>query len=149
MAKYRVLPSAAHNYGASFISVMNMTTDDYAMCHLLRAARGASVNELRVNLLTGEADPVDLLPPPVADSVRHYCQGFGPHVQRSGAALDMVSRAELRVRIAWGRELGPGAPQPNIHARVHCELRILDDRGKEHVGITEEKWVCHPTKGYY
>ena len=149
MAKYRVLPSAAHNYGASFISVMNMAPDDYAMCHLLRAARRSGAGELRVDLMTGTAEPAELVPPPVAESIRAYCAGFGPHVQRSGAALDMVSRAELRVRVAWGRVIGAPQPDEVFHARLHCEVCIVDDRGKEHVGRTEEAWVCHPTKGFY
>jgi hypothetical protein len=149
MAKYKVLPSVARNYGASFISVMNMTPDDYAMCHLLRAAKRSGANELRVDLLTGAAEPTELVPPPVADAVLRYCEGFGSHVQRSGAALDIVSRAELRVRIAWGRHLDPTPPEAEFRARLHCEVRILDDRGKEHEGRTQEEWLCHPTQRYY
>ena len=149
MARYKVLRSAAHNYAASFISVMNMSRDDYTMCHLVRVARLTGVPELRVNLLTGVAEPEELLILPVADSVRDYWQNFGGHVQRSGAALDMISRAELSLNITWRRELGRPAPQPNLHARLACEVRLVDDRGKEHLGRVQENWVCHPTKGFY
>lgn len=149
MARYKVLQSTARNYGASFISVTNLGRDDFAMCHLIRVARLTGVSELKVDLLTGTAEPAELLTKPVADSVQRYCQDFGAHVQRSGAALDMVSRAEMSVRISWGRVLGNAPPQSDLHALLACEVRLLDDRGKEHVGRVEEKWLCHATKGFY
>src|ERR1700712_505626 len=99
MAKYKVLASAAHNYGASFISVMNNAAGDFAMCHLIRAAQHTDARELRVDLLTGTADPPELCPPGVLASVRVYSAGFGAHLESSGAALGMVSRTELRVTI--------------------------------------------------
>src|SRR4051794_5332627 len=99
MAKYKVLASAAHNYGASFISVMNSAAGDFAMCHLIRAAQHTDARELRVDLLAGTAEPPELCPPGLLASVQAYCAGFGAHLERSGATLGIVSRAELRVTI--------------------------------------------------
>src|SRR5438045_874558 len=104
MAKYRVLPSTAHNYGASFISVMNMASDDYAMCYLVRATEnGASTVE--IDLLSGRVAP-DNLPEELMNAISGYVAGFGAHVQRSGAALDMLSGAVMQIRVGSGRVLG-------------------------------------------
>lgn len=149
MARYRVLPSTAHNYAASFISVMNMDRDDYAMCHLLRAARGTGQRELRVNLLTGEVTAGQLEAARISESIAGYCRRFGEHVERSGSALSMISSAELRVVIDWGRVVGYSEAKPVFHARLHAELVIVDDRGKQHVGEAREHWVCHESRGFY
>lgn len=149
MARYRVLPSTAHNYAASFVSLMHVVPQDYAMCAFLRAARANGAPGMRVNLLTGEIAPEGPWPDALLDSVAAYCRGFGAHVQRSGSALDMVSAADLRVRIAWGRVIGGAAADGVFRARLHAELTIVDDRGKEHVGRATEAWVCHEVHGFY
>jgi hypothetical protein len=149
MARYRVLPSTAHNYAASFISVMHMVPQDYAMCAFLRAARANGAPEMRVNLLTGEIEPDGPWPDALLESVAAYCRGFGAHVQRSGSALDMVSAADVRVQIAWGRVVGAADPDGVFRARLHAVLTILDDRGREHVGRATEVWVCHEARGFY
>lgn len=142
MAKYKVLRSTAHNYGHSFVSDVNMAPHDYVMCHLLRAAHRAGDSELTVDLLSGHAEPTALLPPPVADAVQAYVRGFGPHVQRSGAALDMVSAARLRVRLRWGHAHGRADDEPTLYAIAECEVEITDDRGRAHVGRAEAPWTC-------
>ena len=149
MAKYRVLRSAAHNYAASFISVMHILPHDYAMCAFLRAARLSAASELRVDLLTGELSPAEPWPDAFRGSVASYCDGFGAHVQRSGSALDMVSAADLRVQIAWGEVVGRPDPAGVFRARLHAQLTILDDRGTPHVGRTTGDWACHRARGFY
>ena len=149
MAKDRVLPSTARNYGASFISVMNLGRGDYAMCYLLRAARQTGATELRVDLLSGAAEPAEVVGPELAGSIAGYRAGFGAHVERSGSSPDLVAAADLRVRIAWGQVVGQPDPEHRLRARLHCEVTIVDDRGRAHVGRAEEVYACHPTRGYY
>ena len=149
MAKYKVLASAAHNYGASFISVMNSAAGDFTMCHLIRAAQSTDARELRVDLLTGTAEPPQLCPPGVLESVRAYSAAFGLHLQRSGSALDLVSRAELRVTVRLGAVVEKGKPGAPLHALLACDVEIVDDRGKSHSGRIEEPWRCHPTKLFW
>src|SRR5262245_34305787 len=134
MAKYRVLPSAARNYGASFISVMNVAQDDYAMCYLLRAAKRSGIDEFRVNLLTGITEPASLVSPELHRSMASYSQGFGGHIEQSGSALEMVSSAEMRIRVAWGRVIGKPDEDGVIRARLDCVVSIVDDRGRRHEG---------------
>ena len=143
MAKYRVLPSVAHNYGASFISVMNMAPEDYAMCYLVRAAMAGQVDSVEIDLLTGTVVPARL-PAELLMSIRSYVAGFGAHVQRSGAALDMISHATMRLDVARGHVIG--IPDPgHLRARIYCEVALTDDRGKIHRGRTEDDWICHAT----
>jgi hypothetical protein len=149
MAKYRVLRSAAHNYGASFISVMNMISDDYAICEFVRTAKRIGLDELRVNLLTGAAEPPTLVSQAFARSIAGYVDGFGAHIQRSGSALDMISSAELTVTLAWSRAVGRPDADGVLRARLHCAVSIVDDRGVRHDGETSEAWVCHSTKRFY
>ena len=151
MAKYRVLQSAGHNWGASFISVMNIASDDFAMCHLVRAVQATGLHELRVDLLTGQAGPTELLSPALQRSIAGYCEGFGAHIQRSGAALDMVSAAEMRIRIRLapveGRHETLFADQ--INALLDCVVSIADDRGQRHDASTQGTFVCHRVKRFY
>src|SRR5262245_34963390 len=103
MARYKVLKSVAHNFAHSFVSLMNYAEDDYVMCHLIRAASQTSTRILRVDVLKGTWSPVELVPEPVAKSLTHYCRIFGRFVTNGGAALDMVSRAKLRVDLRLGQ----------------------------------------------
>lgn len=149
MARYKVLASAAHNFGASFISVMNNAGGDFAMCHLIRAVQRSEARELRVDLLAGTAEPSDLCPSGMQESIEAYRASFGRHIQNSGAALDMVSKATLRITVRPGRVTGKPDPERLLHALLECEVVIVDDRGKVHSGRTQEAWACHPTKLFW
>ena len=56
--KYKVIKSAAHNFGHSFVSLMNYRGDDYVMSHLARLVVETGRSEVSVDLMTGQA--VDL-----------------------------------------------------------------------------------------
>jgi len=144
MASYKVLKSVAHNFGASFVSVMNYVGNDYAMCHLIRRAKLTGSRQLSVNLRTRGAGPIELLSPHLVQSIESYCKDFGRLVTTGGAAMDMIDAAELQVKIAIGRTVG--APSKSLHGRVTATVRILDDRGKEHVGRVTEAYECAPLR---
>ena len=127
---------------------MNTATDDYAMCHLVRAAAKDGIRRVEIDLLSGDVSPTRL-PPEVLKSIAGYVADFGPHVQRSGAALDMLSRAIMRLDIAPGRAIGRPDPIGVQRARIECEVELIDDRGKTHVGRTQQDWVCHATRRFY
>src|SRR5262245_16305418 len=67
MPRYKVLKSVAHNIGHSFTSLTNYVGDDYVMGHILRLARLTGNDTLTINLITGEADPLDLLREPILE----------------------------------------------------------------------------------
>ena len=70
--KYKVLKSAAHNFGRSFASSLNWRGNDYVMSHLARAVVTSGEVELSVDLLSGQAKPTPLLEGPVQASVTDY-----------------------------------------------------------------------------
>jgi hypothetical protein len=140
MARYKVLKSVAHNFAHSFASVMNYVGRDYAMCHLIRRAKLTGIRRLRLDLLERSIGPVEMLSPPVVSACAVYCERFPSLVSASGAALDMVSRAELDVRIAIGRVVGEKTKER--HGRVTVTMRIKDDRGRTYVGKVVEQYPC-------
>lgn len=99
MATYKVLKTVAHNFGASFVSVMNYVGNDYAMCHLIRRTKLTGSRQLSVNLRTRVAGPIELLSPYLVQAIESYCNDFGRLVTTGGAAMDMIDAAELQVKI--------------------------------------------------
>lgn len=51
MTSHKPLKSVSHNFGHSFISLMNYINDDYFMGHLLNQARKTKCNKLNVDIL--------------------------------------------------------------------------------------------------
>jgi hypothetical protein len=144
MARYKVLKSIAHNFVHSFVSVMNYQRNDYTMCHLSRRAKLTGSRELVVDVLKRTAGPIELLTVPILAAIDGYCRDFGRLTTTGGGALDMVSAAELRVRVSLEREIGKKTSR--LHARVLGTMRLVDDRGREHVGRASETYECGPLR---
>jgi hypothetical protein len=138
--KYKAIKSAAHNYGHSFVSLMNWSDGDYTMSHLTREVVERGLSRLEVNLLTGRAEPEELLVPPVRASIRDHVDWF-PRLLRS-QAIDpaVVRRAMFVLTFELGRrsvssEYGPGWTIP-----FECVITIEDDHGRAHVGRVRDIW---------
>jgi hypothetical protein len=141
MARYKVLKSIAHNFAHSFVSLMNCWDDDYVMCHLLRAVKPRKHIVLRLDVLKMAWSPTHIVTEPLARSMMSYCQDFGRFVTNGGAALDMVSRAKLRLDVRMGQAIGFYA-RDSLNARVEASVIIRDDRGQLHSGAVTEYWGC-------
>jgi len=89
--KYKVLKSAAHNFGHSFVSLMNYRAGDYVMSHLARRALEVQAPELRIDLLTGTAEPASLLIPPVRESLALRIPWF-PQLRAYAKVIRTVGR---------------------------------------------------------
>ena len=140
MPRHKVLKSVARSVADSFTSLMNYSGDDYIMGHLLNAARVSGHNELRVNLLTGESSPHELLTPPVARSVKRCCDDFPDLVSRSQSDPTFVHQAELCVvfdtKVARQVRHAPSLTEsPYV-----CEVTLVDDRGKTYLAKLEGWW---------
>ena len=138
MAKYRVLKSVAHNIGHSFTSLMNFRGDDYVMGHLLNAARKSGISTLQVDLLSSEAKPRELLPPPVAASVESYTARFPELVRANGSELSFVARATLTVTFDASRTREVSGT-PFVESPYKCVVELVDHRGKDY-GVTLTGW---------
>jgi hypothetical protein len=139
--KYKRIRSAAHNYAHSFTSLMNYGPDNYVMSYLAHAAATSGEPELRVDLLSGAAEPAPLVIAPVRRSIAGYVQGFPRHLESMNVSVDAIRRATLRVRFdldGYRRSVQyPGSVLSPFEASVEVE----DDRGKVHVGTVRDEWL--------
>src|SRR5258708_18185872 len=98
MPKYKVLKGVAHNFGHSFISLMNYEEGDYVMGHLLKAARHSGKSELRVDVLEKNWQPPELAVPPVHASLGRYCVQFPRLVSSSGSSMELIVNTLMTIR---------------------------------------------------
>jgi hypothetical protein len=115
---------------------MNYAGNDYAMCHLIRAATVTGTRRFRLDVIQRQLGPVELLTPKLVLACRGYCDKFGRLVTSSGAAMDMIDQAELEVVVRLGK------PTTKRHqpGRVTARMRIRDDRGRLHEASVSESY---------
>jgi hypothetical protein len=138
MTSHKPLKSVSHNFGHSFISLMNYIHDDYFLGHLLKQARLTNLNKLDVDMLADIASPDGLLTKPIRDSIHHWCKWFPDLVKNSGSTMDFVSKATMTIEFDLKKEL----PKMSGHVEspFTCEIKIIDDRGKEYKHIHYGWW---------
>lgn len=140
--KYKHIRSAAHNFAHSFSSLMNYHAADYVMSHLARAAIASGEPELRVDLLTGHAEPEALLPPAVRESIGWYQARFPHHLQSHNVAVDAIRRATLRVRFDLERRTASAVHPGMDRLPFESAVEVEDDRGTLHVGTVRDEWLA-------
>ena len=145
MARYKVLKSVAHNLAHSFGSVMNYWGGDCVMCHLVRQVKRTKCRELRLNLLTRDVGPTDILTRPIVQSCDQYAKDFGRLVTASGAALDMINSAQLTVRTTLSPQSATEAAKALV-GRVAVSVQLIDDRGRMHQARVFEDYKCGPLR---
>jgi hypothetical protein len=143
--KYKVIKSAAHNFGHSFVSLMNYRGDDYVMSHLARLVVETGQTELSVDLLSGRGAPSTLLWGPIRASVAAYMKWLptllgshqiDPSILRS-ATMKLIFRPKDRYPIA-GFAGAWGIP-------FECVVTLGDDRGEVHEGRVRDVWMVDTT----
>jgi len=149
MPSHKVLKSIVRSVADSFTSLMNYEGDDYVMGHLLTAARRSGKTVLWVSLLTGAAEPKELLVKPVARSVRSYVKSFSDLVVRSGSSTSFILAADLKVSFDTAvTRMTPGSSR-FAESPYTCEVTILDDRRKLYSARLSGWWypeqVCKPS----
>ena len=117
--KYRHLPSALHNFGHSFVSLMNYVDDRYVVDVLEEIARDEPDHEVEINFTSGQTAPMRVGEnDTVAKSIR-YWQEWLPKLLAS-QAVDPAAVDQVRVRLRLTR----------VGREVIVEA--ADDRGKQH-----------------
>jgi len=143
MARYKVLPSVAHNFAHSFVSLMNYVGRDYVMSHFIRRVKLTGTRRFHFDVLKRTVGPVELLTSPILKSCESYAKDFGRFVTAGGAALDSIDSAELVLQVSLGRLL---SKSNSLHGRVTATMRIVDDRGREHIGRASEEYDAAPLR---
>ena len=114
------------------------------MSYLARAALRTGMPELHVDLLSGVAGPPELLSRPVATSIENRVAQFLRQLRAEGADPAKVREASLAIRFELTEhrcrtelaDLGGAISIP-----FSATVRILDDRGVEHVGEHRGAWA--------
>jgi hypothetical protein len=74
--KYKVIKSAAHNFGDFVVSLMNYRGDDYVISDLARLVVKTGHPELTLDLMTGRAQPRAFLWGPIRVSIAEHVRWF-------------------------------------------------------------------------
>jgi len=119
---------------------MNFAGTDYAMGHILRFARQTGHDTLRINLVTGEAEPPKLLAPLITELPVRYTQMFWYLVDRSRAACIEAQQKPgiLHERTSQAR---PAQVAPQFQESPYtCDVTLIDVRGNEYLTHFEGWW---------
>lgn len=140
MKSHKPLKSVSHNFGHSFISLMNYVKDDYILGHLLNQARQTNINKLTVDILKNVAEPTELLTNEIKSSIERWNKWFPTLVESSGSTMEFVNSATMTIEF----DLQTIRPYHNnsdfLESPFICEIVIIDDRGKEYKHKHEGWW---------
>lgn len=140
MISHKPLKSVSHNFGHSFISLMNYINDDYFMGHLLKQARKTNFNRLTVDILKNIAEPTELLNDQIKQSVEHWNNWFPTLVKSSGSTMDYVSSATMTIEFDLQKTRPYASNSDYLESPFICEIVIIDDRNKEYKHKHEGWW---------
>lgn len=147
MARYKVLKSVARNVAESFTSSLNYVAGDYVMGHLVRLARESGKEELRIDFITRQSTPAELLAAPLEEVPARYIEMFWRLVQAEGSDRSLIGEAELAVHIDSTRRRPEAPGAAHVASPCACAVRITDTRGKLHHFRSEGWWAPWPQQG--
>jgi len=140
MTSHKPLKSVSHNFGHSFISLMNYINDDYFMGHLLKQAHKTKCSKLTVDILKNIVEPSELLTDQIKSSIEHWNKWFPILVETSGSTMDFISSATMTIEFDL-RQTRPYASNFDyLESPFTCEITIVDDRNKEYKHKHEGWW---------
>ncbi len=116
--KYKNIPAALNNFGASFLSPLNYVDDTYIVDLLPEVLLELPENQLRISFPEGAVHPRGTYPGALLRSVAQYASRFRAHLESHNVDAGAVSDATLILR---GTKLG-----------VRARFRARDDRGREY-----------------
>ncbi len=140
MTSHKPLKSVSHNFGHSFISLMNYINDDYLLGHLLKQARKTKCNKLTVDILKNLAEPTELLTDQIKSSIEHWNKWFLTLVESSGSTMDYVSSATMTIEFDLQQTRPNKSNSDYLESPFACEIIIIDDRNKEYKHKHEGWW---------
>ena len=148
MPRFKVLKGVAHNLGHSFTSLMNYAGDDYVMGHVLQFARRSGKDTLTIDLVTGEAGPIELLAEPISDVPSRYSKFFWHLVQVHGSDRGNVHTATLSLRYNLAIQRATSHGVGFTKSPYVCQVRVTDSRGKNYDAHFDGWWYpeqLHPS----
>lgn len=136
--------SALHNFGHSFVSLMNWYDDGYVMSNLVRQAIRTRTNWLTFDILGERAEPFELLTPAVLHSIEEYRSWFPKLLQTHRIPIDNVVEATLRLGFDF-KHVRPAIARPvDRQVPFLCVVTMRDFNGHLHRGRIKGAWVLDP-----
>jgi hypothetical protein len=116
--KYKHIDSALHNFGHSFVSLMNYVDNTY-ICDLLdEMARTSTGSEVRINFSGEVSDLPPCSAPQLSKSFEHWKAWLPKLLEQQNVNPAKLNAIVLRYKLTrMGREI---------------LIEALDDRGKKH-----------------
>ena len=130
MARYKVLPSIAHNFGQAFVGASKEREDDHLLGRLLADARRTGQATLRLDILTGEATPAALVSSSLARVLERHVRGFPDLVAGDHSDMQYVRGARMELTFDLAGERGVEGGGNRRECPFLCRVAIDDDRGK-------------------
>ena len=115
--KYKQIPAAIHNFGHSFVSLMNLVDDEYIIDLLPAVLRGIPDETLAIYFPEGTLKPHGDYPRRLLQSVEYWVASFPDHLRSEGVDPGVLTEVCLVL------SMSPG---------LRCEARAVDDRGKSY-----------------
>lgn len=115
--RYRNIDAMAHNFGHSFVSLMNVVGHTHVVDEIARLTRQLDA-PLEIDFLSGAIRPAAARTPILATSVRHYRDWLPTHAANHGITIAAIRSFDLRI--------APTAGGWRVVALVH------DDRSVTH-----------------
>jgi len=116
--KYKEIDAMLHNFGHSFVSLMNYVDDQYIADLLRSLAMSAANKEVSINFNDGSVLPELACPPELAKSISYWQAWLPKHMSNHRIDPQALSSVLLRYRLT------------NVGPEVIVES--TDDRGKHH-----------------
>jgi len=139
--KYKVIKSTAHNFGHSFVSLMNYRGDDYVMSHLARLVVETGESTLSVDLLSGQAAPAPLLWGPVRASVAAYVTWLPTLLESQQIDPSIIRTATMTLAFRPNDRFASSGFAAAWEIPFECVITLQDDRGLMHEGRVRDYWM--------
>src|SRR4029434_9190742 len=138
--KYKAIRSAAHNFGASFVSTLNYVDDDHTMSRLARLAASTGDAEFSVDLLTGGAGPPSLATSAAQKAGRAHVADFPRMLAAQRVEITRLVEAKMVIRFPLKGTVAGQGGKPPWTVPFECVVTVLDDRGMRHEGRVKDMW---------
>jgi hypothetical protein len=138
--KYKAIRSAAHNFGASFVSTLNYADNDHTMSRLARLAASTGDTEFSVDLLTGVAGPQSLATSEVRKAVRAHVADLPRMLGAQRIEIARLVEAKMVIRFQLQGTVARQGGRPPWTVPFECVVTVRDDRGMWHEGRVKDMW---------
>ncbi|MEW9900967.1 hypothetical protein ABWL39_20295 [Chitinivorax sp. PXF-14] len=116
--KYKHIDAMLHNFGHSFVSLMNYVDDQYILDVLPELALHFPSYEIDINFANGQVSPAGEYPEVLLKSIAYWKDWLPKHITNQRLEAERLSDIRVRYRLTkMGHEI---------------IVSTTDDRGKEH-----------------